>query len=39
MKRLKNVEKEKSVRAREVVEICERVEDGWMDIEHGVERE
>lgn len=39
MKRLKNVEKEKSVRAREVVEIGETVEDGRMDIEHGVERE
>lgn len=39
MKRLKNVEKEKSVRAREVVEIGETVEDGWIDIEQGVERE
>lgn len=37
MKRLKKVEKEKSVRAREVVEIC-GAEGGWKDIEHGVER-
>lgn len=37
MKRLKKVEKEKSVRARELVEICGTI-DGWKDIEHRVER-